>query len=191
MKRSLLIKLHLYCGLFTLFYLIAFGFSTIILNHDIKLAKSEISYSWEATIPFEPEQSDKELSEAVKNKLGLMGWTPFWLYKRNNQDFRFTVSHPGRNYHVTLDLTNGKVLVDEAPMGFLAVLNGLHFFNGNIPNAPLFLRTWAIYQWLALLAMLVSIFFGLWIWIKYSLQNWEGLVFGTLFGLTLLIMMLI
>jgi len=83
------------------------------------------------------------------------------------------------------------VQIGEAPKGFLAVFHGLHFFNGQIPNAPFFLRTWAVYQWLTLLTMLVSLIVGLWLWLKYHHQRWEGLVFGGLLVATVIIMMLI
>ncbi|MCK5370629.1 MAG: hypothetical protein KAQ62_18830, partial [Cyclobacteriaceae bacterium] len=78
-----------------------------------------------------------------------------------------------------------------APKGFLAVFHGLHFFNGNIPNAPLLLRSWAIYQWLTLFVMAISLILGIWLWLKYNYKPWQGIVFGSLFIGTVIIMILI
>ena len=192
MKKSLLIKIHLYCGLFTVFYLLAFGFSSIVLNHGIDLEKSEITHRWESlsSTSFN-DKENRDIAESVKNEMGLMGWTPYWLFNRDSLSFQFTVTHPGRNYRIDLDLGSGQVSVAEVPKGFLAVLNSIHFLNGQIPNAPVLLSSWAVYQWLALLTMLVSLFVGLWLWIKFHYRSWEGITFGTLFGITVLIMLLI
>ena len=191
MRKSLLIKIHLYCGLFTIFYLIAFGLSSIFLNHDIKVEKSDVTNRWNATVKIDQNLDDKDLAESVRDQLDLMGWLPPWQFKKDSVSFDFRITHLGRNYQVDLDLTTGEVFIEEAPKGFLAVLHGLHFFNGNIPNAPFFLRTWAVYQWLTLLTMLVSLIFGLWLWLKYNYQTWEGLVFGGVFVATIIIMMMI
>lgn len=192
MKKSLLIKIHLYCGLFTLFYLIAFGFSSIVLNHHIDLEQKEVSHQWDTKVEISSNGAeDRDLAENTRDQLGLMGWTPFWLFQRDTESFQFTVTHPGRNYHVNLNLLDGAVLVEEAPKGFLAVLNGLHFLNGNIPNAPFLVRSWAVYQWLALCTMLVSLFVGIWLWFKYRYHTVEGYVFVAFLGLSLLVMLLI
>ena len=190
--KFLLIKVHLYCGLFTLFYLVAFGFSSIVLNHHVKLEKTEISHTWKAPLDINFQgMEDRELAEAARDGLNLMGWTPFWLFKRDGDSFQFTVTHPGRNYRVNLDLQSGSAEVGEAPKGFLAVLNSLHFLNGNIPNAPFLIRSWAVYQWLALLTMLVSLFLGIWLWFKYHYRTVEGVVLAGFLAISLLVMILI
>ena len=191
MKKSLLIKLHLYCGLFTIFYLVAFGISAIILNHGINVDKQEVTTSWQQRIGVDQQLSDEELAESAKNQLGLMGWNPYWEFKRTNGQFSFLVTHPGRVYRVKLQMKDGQAEIDEIPKGFIAVLQNLHFFNGNVPNAPFLLRSWAFYQWLTLLSMIFSLILGLWLWIRYSYRTWEGVVFGGLMMITVIIMMLI
>lgn len=191
MKRSLLIKLHLYSGLFTSFYLIAFGFSALILNHKINVEKKEVTQTWKTNVQADAGLSDHDLAESIRNQLGFMGWLPPWENKRDSASFHFTITHPGRNYSLDLDLKTGDLVVAEAPKGFLAVFHGLHFFNGQVPNAPFFIRSWAIYQWLSLFVLFVSLVLGLWLWIKYNYKSWEGLVFGSLFIGTVIIMILL
>ncbi len=191
MRKSLLIKLHLYAGLFTIFYLIAFGFSALVLNHQFKVEKSEVTRVWESTVEVDTAMDNRELAESVRDQLDLMGWTPYWKQKRDGGQYLFEITHPGRNYQLSLDLSTGFVDVKELPKGFLAVLHGLHFLNGNIPNAPFLIKTWAIYQWISLFVMLISIVLGLWLWVKYRYKTWEVLAFGGVFLFTMVIFMLI
>ncbi len=191
MKKSLLIKLHLYSGLFTSFYLIAFGISAIILNHNIKVEKKDITHNWNTNIQVDTNLPNKELKEKIRDQLGLMGWTPPWEDKRDSTSFQFMITHTGRNYFLNLNLATGDLDISEAPKGIMAVIHGLHFFNGNIPNAPFFIRTWAVYQWLALFVMFISLFLGLWLWIKYNYKTWEGIAFGSLFIVSIIIMILL
>lgn len=191
MKKSLLIKLHLYSGLFTSFYLIAFGLSALILNHKVNFEKRDVTNTWETSVQVNAGLSDHDLAESIRDQLGFMGWLPPWENKRDSTSFHFMITHPGRNYYLDLNLKTGNLAVAEAPKGFVEVFHGLHFFNGNVPNAPFFIRTWAVYQWFSLFVLLISLILGLWLWIKYSYKSWEGIVFGGLFIGTVIIMILL
>lgn len=191
MKKSLLIKLHLYSGLFTSFYLVAFGISAIILNHNIKVEKKDVTHSWNTNIQVDVNLPNKQLKENIRDQLGFMGWTPPWEDKRDSTSFRFMITHTGRNYFLNLNTDTGDLVISEAPKGIIAVIHGLHFFNGKIPNAPFFIRTWAVYQWLALFVMFISLILGLWLWLKYNYKTWEGIAFGSLFIVSIIIMILL
>ena len=190
-KKSLLIKLHLYAGIFTSFYLLAFGFSALVMNHDIKLDNTEYTKTRQTEVIVDPELNDLELATQIRDELNIMGWLPRWEFKRDSTTFSFRVEHPGRKYHIDANLLSGKLNVSEAPKGFWAVFHGLHFLNGKIPNAPFLIKTWQVYQWMALFIMAISIVLGLWLWIKYSYKTWQGFAFGGLFIFTILIMLLI
>jgi hypothetical protein len=191
MKKSLLIKLHLYCGLFTCFYLLAFGVSSIILNHKIEAENKAIKKTWHGQVKIDPKLNDNELAESLRDQLGIMGWLPPWQFRKDSTTFKLTVTHLAKNSELEVDLVSGGVNVLEIPKGFLATLHGLHFFNGRIPNAPFFLKTWRVYQWLALFVLLISLVLGLWLWLKYSYKPWELFVFGGLFIFSCLIMLLL
>lgn len=191
MKTSLLVKLHLYTGLFIALYILAFGVSSIIMNHDLKVEKNDITKTWETRVPLKLEVPDLELAESIKEELDIMGWPLPWEFKRDSMQFHFSIIHPGRKYLLSYRKSDGMVKVDEIPRGFTAVFHGLHFLNGKIPNAPFLIRSWQIYQWLALLSMLVSLILGVWLWLKNHYKPWQGIVFGSLFILTLILMILI
>ncbi len=191
MKTSLLIKLHLYTGLFIAFYVLAFGFSSIVMNHKLEFDNTEVTKIWETKVSVEPQVPDLELAESIKDELDIMGWVLPWEFKRDSMIFHFSVVHPGRKYHLTFESSNRLVKVEEMPKGFLAVFHGLHFLNGKIPNAPFLIRSWEVYQWLALFSMLVSLFLGIWLWLKNHYKLWQGLVFGSLFVGTIILMILL
>ena len=181
----------MYCGLFTSFYLISFGVSSIILNHQMKVEKQTVEWTWDDQVTVESFPSDRELAENIRDQLGLMGWTPPWEYQKDSTRFQFVVTHLAKNTNVKVDLDSGRAAVVEKPKGFWAVLHGMHFFNGRIPNAPFFLQTWMVFQWLTLLVLFLSLILGLWLWLKYSYKTWELYVFGGLFILSFLTMILL
>jgi hypothetical protein len=186
-----LIKLHLYSGLFVCYYLLAFGFSSIVLNHKVDVENKEYTKTWTTEATANAGMDDLQLAESIRDELGLMGWLPRWKFRRDSVKFEFTIEHPGKKYHLAMDFSTNQVEVSEMPKGFLAVFHGLHFLNGKIPNAPFWIRSWAFYQWSALFVMTISLILGIWLWLKYSYRAWQGIAFGGLFITTLIIMMLI
>ena len=190
-KKSLLLKLHLYCGLFTCCYILTFGVSSIILNHGIQVDSNGITKSWEERIEIDEMLSNEEVAAKIRDDLGLMGWIPPWRYKKDKLTFAFIVTHTGKVYHIHHNFETDVTQVEEAPKGFISVLHGMHFFNGKIPNAPLLLRSFAVYQWMGLFALLLSLIFGIWIWLKYSARKWELILFGAIFTLSTIVMSLL
>ena len=191
MKKLLLVKLHLYAGIFTSFYLLAFGVSTLVLNHKMNVDQAEVTKSWQTIVSADTTQSDLKLAEQIRDELGIMGWLPRWEMKRDSVGFSFSITHPGRKYYLSFNLENNALAIEETPKGFLAVFHGMHFLNGKIPNAPLLIRSWALYQWLALFTMAISLVLGLWLWLKYRYRPWQGIAFGGVFISTIILMILI
>jgi hypothetical protein len=191
MKKSLLIRLHIYCGLFTSFYLISLGLSSLVLNHKLEIDHKSITKTWTTTTQIDTTLDDQELATYLRDQLGFMGWVPPWRFQRNATSFGFEITHLGKTTDVKVDLTAGKTEVNERRKGFLAVFHGMHFFNGKIPNSPVILQTFAVYQYLALATLLVSLILGLWLWLKFSYRRWEFILFGSIFLSSVIIMWVI
>ena len=189
MKKSLWIKIHLYCGLFTSFYLLVFGVSSIILNHKLNVEKDKVASTWTTHVSYDPNSTDLDIALQIRDSLDLMGWVPPWKIKKDSSSLDFEITHLGKTIDFQLDPHTGVLHAKERPKGFLAVINELHFFNGNVPNAPLLLRTWAVYQWLTLFVLFFSLITGIWIWVRYSHKTWELYVFGGIFLLSVLLML--
>jgi len=191
MKKPLLIKLHVFVSLFISFYLLAFGVSSLVLNHKMDVEQKEVTKTWETNVSVDPSLPDLQLAEQIRDEIGFMGWLPRWEFKRDSTTINFSIVHPGRKYYLTYENTTGHVDIKEIPKGFLAVFHGLHFLNGKIPNAPFFIKTWAVYQWLALFAMTISLILGLWLWLRSNYKPWQGIAFGSLFIGTIILMILL
>ncbi|MCB0689564.1 MAG: PepSY-associated TM helix domain-containing protein [Saprospiraceae bacterium] len=191
MKKSKLIKLHLYCGLFTSFYILIFGISSIIINHKLDVDHKEITAHLTKQVNVDKDLTDDKLAENIRDQLRMMGWLPRWQMQRDSQNFKFTVVHLAKTNQLSVDLNTGETSIDVIPKGLLATINGLHFFGGNMPNAPFIIKTWKIYQYSALLVLFISLILGLWLWIKFSYRTWELYFFGGLFFFTIIIMALL
>ncbi|GAB1452786.1 hypothetical protein MASR2M47_28420 [Draconibacterium sp.] len=191
MRKFPWVKLHIYCGLFTSFYLLAFGFSSIVLNHNINVEKDAIADIWTTQVSFDPTASDLDIAIHIRDTLNLMGWVPPWEIKKDSLSMNFQITHLAKTTNLQLNFATGILHVKERPKGFMAVLHELHFFNGQIPNAPFLLKTWIVYQWLTLFVLLISLFTGLWFWFKHSYKTWELVVFVALFIESLIVMTLL
>lgn len=191
MKKSIWVKFHIYCGLFTCWYLIAFGVSSLILNHNVKVEKNELSDSWTTKVDYDPSSSDLDNATRIRDSLNLMGWIPGWQIRNDSVHLDFNITHLGKTSTLRLNLASGMLQVREHPKGMLAVLHGLHFFNGKIPNAPSLLKSWMVYQWLTLFVLFVSLCTGIWLWLRYGRKPWEFYVFGGVFLISILIMMMV
>lgn len=190
-RKSTWIKLHVYAGLFTCWYLLAFGVSSLILNHKLDVENDGITDTWTTQVSYDPSSSDLDNITRIRDTLDLMGWLPPWEIKKDSASLSFILTHLGKTSDLHLNLASGLLQVNERPKGMLAVLHGLHFFNGKIPNAPFLLRTWMVYQWLALFVLLISLCIGVWMWMRYSYRAWEAYVFGGLFLLSIFLMTMI
>lgn len=188
MKKSFWIRIHLYCGLFTSFYLLAFGVSSIILNHKLNIEKETVTKTWTTHVNYDPNSTGLDMALQIRDSLGLMGWVPPWEIKKDSLSLDFEITHLGKTVDFELNLDTGVLHAKERPKGILAVMHELHFFDGNVPNAPFLLRTWAVYQWLTLFVLLISLFIGIWIWIRYGHKTWELYVFGGIFLISVMLM---
>lgn len=102
--RAILLKLHLYAGLLCSSYLILFGISSLNFNHHfgrpaaLKVERQRGLNALPAII------DDHRLAEALRDTLGLVGWTLPWETRRSETAdslyFYFAVNRPGKEYRV-------------------------------------------------------------------------------------------
>lgn len=104
--RTVLLKIHLYAGLLCSSYLILFGISSLNFNHHFgkpTTLKNERQRSL-GTLPAITD--DQRLAEALRDTLGLVGWTLPWETRRSETAdslyFHFAVARPGKEYSVTV-----------------------------------------------------------------------------------------
>jgi hypothetical protein len=162
--RKFILNLHMYGGLLCSAYLLVFGFSSLNFNHHFGFAMGRnTKVTWEEPLPMELVHDNIGDAESVRDRLGLMGWTPPWEMSRDNElNFHFQVTRPGKNYTIHALQKEGKVKVEESRAGFWPVVNSLHALGG-VPGSA-FSRTWGWYTEVCTVVVLFSAGSGVWLW---------------------------
>ncbi len=192
MKKSTLVRWHLYAGLFTAMYILAFGFSSLVLNHGIELDRKTLVDEWgEKVLLNEIPADNMTLANSLRDQLNLMGWPLGWRMKRDSATFSFPLTNPGKEYQLEYKVATNTLQVQAYRKSFWSVLHAMHFFGGEIPNAPFLIRTFAVYQYLGMLVLSISLVLGIWLWIKYSYRSWELYLFGGLAIISIVLMYLV
>ena len=159
--KKILLDIHIYLSLLCAGYMVIYGISGISFNHHWQPSDSE-GVRWEATVVVPDAHEDQRLAEAVRDRLDLMGWVPFWRLSHPQPDeFVFFVNRPAREYRVHLNQLTGVVQVRETNRPFGAIM-GLHGLL-NMPNS-LWGVTWGIYTEISIWALMFSVLSGIWFW---------------------------
>ncbi|MFC1614471.1 hypothetical protein ACFL5K_04170 [Gemmatimonadota bacterium] len=175
--QKTLFRIHLYAGLFCAGYMIIFGFSSLQFNHKFAFVDSEgETVSWERPIEVENNGDDLLYAQNIRDKLGLMGWTPSWEFKRDseNGDFNFTLVRPGKQYQIKLVQQSNLAQVEQTRQGFWKTLVSLHAL-GVFPNAG-FSRLWPIYTEICVWTVLFAAASGVYFWQKRRVERVVGWV---------------
>jgi hypothetical protein len=167
--RRLLLKVHLYGGLVTCWYLLIYGWSSLAFNHQWLLpASTSDPLSWERQLRVPDSKDDVELAARVRDGLGLAGWPLPWAMQRTPDGvFSFEMSRPGRNYQIRFDPTTSLVRVEERSTGLRSVIKFLHGNAGGVPNLD-WLRSWPMYTEVTTWVVLFAVASGVYLWFKRS-----------------------
>src|SRR5437773_454052 len=110
MLRKVILNIHIYGGLLCFSYLIIFGYSSLIFNHDTLAPEpAKTLVTWEQAGPppeYQQVQSGltgsardeqvKRNNEAVRTSLGLFGWPVYWESQWSTPPYKAVISRPGR-----------------------------------------------------------------------------------------------
>src|SRR6188508_1997679 len=104
MRSKWVLRIHLYLGLLCSSYLVLFGVSSLMFNHPFDFTKpADVRVTWERELSLPPAGSDNTAeSEAVRDALGLVGWTIPWETTRDagTGDLTFGLARPGKHYTI-------------------------------------------------------------------------------------------
>ena len=154
--RNWVLKIHLYLGLLCSSYLVVFGVSSLNFNHPFDFTKPRTeTVTWERSLALPPVGDNGPESEAVRDALGLMGWTIPWETSReSNGDLHFGLARPGKHYTIHVLRGRGVVRVDERKEGYWTVTRALHGNHG-VPRSKL-MTAWGWYTELCTLVVLFA-----------------------------------
>jgi hypothetical protein len=153
--RRWLLDLHLYLGLLCLPYVVVFGVSSILLNHDIR---REASARWSAQLAPLAEAPPAQQASAAQRALGLTGNVlPHTVKASESGSLEFKLIRPGRSYQVAV-AADGEASVLETSGGVLGIVRDLHGLSDIKSSRWSF--GWAVFTELASAVLLFSIVSG-------------------------------
>lgn len=192
--RKWMLNIHLYGGLLCAPYLIIFGFSSLHFNHHFGFVeKTADATTWQAPLQIEPGTNNDALAEAVRDKLGLMGWPLPWETKRDAAgNLQFKMERPGRSYTVHADFEAHTARIESQSKGFWEVLNSLHAL-GSVPNSR-FTPWWSWYTELCTAFVAFAAVSGLYLWVNSKRERKAGMIslaFALLLSLGLMVFVIV
>ena len=170
--RTILLQIHLYASLLCSSYFVIYGISSLNYNHHFGEAIKVDQAQWERQLNMPVFDKDHTLTKAVRDTLGLPGWTPWWRYKKDEDGtFHFELVRPGKHYDMHL-APDGHLRVEEHRTGFWPVVDALHALM-EIPNAPL-LSWWGVYTEFCFWVVLFSAGTGIYLWTRRRRERLVG-----------------
>jgi hypothetical protein len=150
-KRSLAAwnkKLHIYLGLYFLFFLWLFAFTGLLLNHPLwrfaEFWPQRAETTYERSIDSVTAQGDLERAKSVMQQLGLTGEIDWPQQRSDAGRLEFSVNRPGDMNRVSVDLEENRVSVQHIETNTWGVMYVLHTFSGTRANNPEAKRDWSL-----------------------------------------------
>jgi hypothetical protein len=167
--RKILLKVHLYGGLVTCWYLLIYGWSSLGFNHPWLLPSEEGKpVVWESQLEVSRESEDLQTAALIRDRLGLIGWPLPWTMSRDAASIlSFEIARPGKHYRVRYSELNQSVSVTENSTGLGSVIRSLHGMGHGIPNSS-WMSSWAVYTEITNWMMLFAIGSGVYLWFERS-----------------------
>lgn len=188
-------KLHIYLGLYFLFFVWLFCLSGAVLNHP----KWRIAGFWDERKQISSElrvsrpahTDDFLVAKSLVEQLNIRGEISGKITHTESGEFGFRVVRPGNIYDIKADFDKGLAKISQIHVNGWGVLNMLHSFTGVRRTDPtLHQNWWATGMWRfsmdALSAGLVLLVLsGIYIWYSRSRQRRSGMLALALGFLTL------
>lgn len=160
--------------------MIIFGLSAININHKLKLLSPKGEWvESQKMIKINDNTDKQQLAGAIRDSLGLMGWCPYWTQNRNNEIFRFEITHNGAEYRITTNIDSGSISIKRKPKGIGNILNSLHFFNEDLPSGTKIVNSWKYYKDLCFIYLIIAVITGIWLALKGRNRKVGLLVLGS------------
>ncbi|MBT3606021.1 MAG: hypothetical protein HOE48_09940 [Candidatus Latescibacteria bacterium] len=167
--RNFILKIHLYGGLLCSPYLIIFGLSSLQFNHHF-VQPNDDEVTWTHPLRLDPTIEKRNVGNAVRDSLGLIGWGPWWNVEQDETETRVEVVRPGKKYQI--HIKDGLAEIEETRLGYLTIVNSLHALT-RVPNAP-FMSVWGIYTEICTWVVLFSAGSGVYLWTARKSERHVG-----------------
>lgn len=141
-------KLHIYLGLYFLFFLWLFAFTGLLLNHSswafAQFFPQRKVSKFERAIETPAPASDLDQAQALMRQLGIEGEVGWGVARTGPTRLDFNVSRPGRIHQIEADLEQGRAKVAVTEYNGWGILRTLHTFVGVSPGDSRNQRDWVL-----------------------------------------------
>jgi len=131
-KKGLLkwnLKIHIYIGLYLLFFIWLFGFSGLLLNHHWEFAnfwEERKETSFEKTITISGAREEYKFVHDIMHKIELNGNISNAKFSDDSILLSFIISKPGTRYDIQANLNDGNILIKEMKFNKWGIMRALH-----------------------------------------------------------------
>ena len=143
------------------------------------------------TAAFIPATNDDDLfATTLLRNSGIIGWHLSWeTYRDSSGNFFTKVDNPLAEYKISCNNKMSIMQTEKTSKNKWSVLNILHGFAGEMPNAPLMIF-WSVYTYICGASVLFSIISGIYLWANTNKQKKMGwLIFAGTFCVSFLLML--
>ncbi len=174
--KNLLLKIHIYGGLFSVGFLITFSYSAFVHQHHPKFPKpGEKTVLWEQSLHIPEIEDNHKFKLAVRDSLELFGHAPWWKdYHDSLGVHHFMISRPGKQYWVTVPKQGKIYQIKEVRTGFLDVMIQLHPLAAGMQGhgkGPSFIKVWKYISLATALVLLSVILISIQFWLRKSFKR--------------------
>lgn len=160
--RARLLQIHLYGGLATFWYLLAYGVTSLGFNHPWLLPDPP-QRTEAGSVPYTASAGDaRARAEAAAADAGIAGWYLPWTVREDGRVLRFDVQRPGYVTHVTADAQAGLLTYERVGPDLAGMLHFLHGSTHPVPGLP-GTRPWGWYTDVTTALVLFFCASGVWL----------------------------
>lgn len=179
-------KIHIYCGLYFLFFLWLFSFTGLLLNHPkwtfAEFWPSRRQLSFERRIDDPPAGGGIAHARDIMRQLGIEGEVEWTTTRSDPNRFDFRVSRPGHMFDIRTDLRQHRARVQRIDLNAWGMMHVLHTFTGVRMSHPANQRDWILTAVWALAmdalsaGLVVMVLGGIYLWWGFKKKRGLGLL---------------
>lgn len=172
-------KLHIYSGLFSILFVIFFGFSGFVLNHRWKIwdwFSTRVEATRDIAVAMPAGGTDLEKARNILKQIGLDGEIHRITSEPVKQTFAFDLQRPGQFANVKLDASTGKGTVKTSNFNSWSIVHIMHIFSGHGDKNWRWANVWKFFSDMTGVALIVLSISGFIMWLKLKSARRWGLI---------------
>ena len=179
-------KIHIYLGLFFVFFMWLFGLSGLLLNHHWEFAKSwerRNENSYQTTIPISRERNKLALAHEILNELDIKASIYNIRFTSDSALLNIVAAKPGRRYDIQAQLSEGDVQIKKTELDQWNIMTALHTLRNPITeelgerSASKWASLWSFSMDIVSAGLIVICLGGWYLWLQVKRERfYYGLI---------------